>query len=143
MGKHTKHFSQKSFTFFTINFIVGLGFLTTLATVANFGFYGYLIILLAAIVVFGISLVFSRLANNFKEHYGGSYQFARHLDDKITTGTIHDKVEFNNIKERISHHKYRLLSFFIGWNQFLQSPILSSIAPLFIADTNFNIGFKK
>ncbi|SYV97000.1 Uncharacterised protein, partial [Mycoplasmopsis edwardii] len=34
-----KHFTAKSFTFFTINFIVGLGFISTITTVLKLGYW--------------------------------------------------------------------------------------------------------
>ncbi|RIV16812.1 amino acid permease [Mycoplasmopsis gallopavonis] len=121
-----KHFTQKSFTFFTINYVIGVGFLTTIGSIAKFNYFGYLVIFIAATVVFGISLVFSRLSNSFKEHYGGSYTFAKH----INTG---QSLVFTN---RIIESKaVRNFSFFVGWNQFIQTPILSAISPLFLAST--------
>ncbi|QGZ97697.1 amino acid permease [Mycoplasma sp. NEAQ87857] len=113
----SKHFTQRSFTFFTINFIVGLGFLTTISTVAGFGLWGYLIILIAGMAVFGVSLVFSRLSNAFKEHYGGSYAFAKHFNESYGQSK-----------------KTKFFAFFVGWNQFIQNPIISSVSPLFLAN---------
>ncbi|WP_426460972.1 amino acid permease [Mycoplasma hafezii] len=119
MSASTKHFTQKSFTFFTINYVIGVGFLTTIGTLVQFSLWGYLIILLSAFVIFAVSLVFSRLADNFKENYGGSYAFVRHLDNDNKTDR--QRKIFNNF------------SFFVGWNQFVQNPILSSVSPLFLA----------
>ncbi|WP_036451879.1 amino acid permease [Mycoplasma buteonis] len=121
MSQNEKHFTEKSFTFFTINYVVGVGFLTTIGSLVLFNYWSYLIIALAGFVIFAVSLLFSRLANNFKEHYGGSYTFAKHINDGNLT-PLQAKVA-------------RYFSFFVGWNQFLQAPILSSVSPLFLAST--------
>ncbi|VEU70566.1 amino acid permease [Mycoplasmopsis glycophila] len=122
-----KHFTQKSFTLFTINYVIGVGFLTTIASFLNFNYWGYLVILIAALVIFGISLVFSRLSNSFKEHYGGSYTFAKHIDEHYHEEHKH--------KTKVKNKLISYFSFFVGWNQFIQTPILSSISPLFLAST--------
>ncbi|MBN4083222.1 APC family permease [Mycoplasma sp. CSL10137] len=123
-----KHFGEKSFTLFTINFIIGLGFLTTIANVWNLGFYGYLIILISVLTIFGTSLVFSRLANSFKEHYGGSYAFSRQLENDIYKKENNIEITIPKKQKLLNH-----FNFFIGWNQFIQSPVLSSISPLFLS----------
>ncbi|UUM20320.1 APC family permease [Mycoplasma sp. 2045] len=119
-----KQFTQKSFTFFTINFVVGIGFITTISTIMNISYWGYLVMILSAFICFGIMLVFSRLSNQYNDHYGGSYAYARHLDDDVVDGKL------TKSKKR----GLRNLVFFIGWNQFIQTPLLSAIAPLFLAD---------
>ena len=60
------------------------------------------------VITFGVSLVFSRLTNNFKNEYGGSYNYTKKLNNKH-------------------------FSFFVGWNQYVQGPILASSSPLFLA----------
>ncbi|WP_117275065.1 APC family permease [Mycoplasmopsis edwardii] len=129
-----KHFTAKSFTFFTINFIVGLGFISTITTVLKLGYWGYLVIALSLLTVLGTSLVFSRLSNKYSDHYGGSYAFARNIDDDIANNTY--SMEYNskqNTSTRTKKSFLRNFIFFIGWNQFIQSPILSSISPLLLS----------
>lgn len=103
-----KNFNEKSFTFFTINYIVGFGFITTIISLININIYGIITMLLTALITFGVSLVFSRMANNYKDEYGGSYAYAKKLNNKH-------------------------FSFFVGWNQYIQGPILASSSPLFLA----------
>lgn len=105
----SNQFSQKSFTLFTINYIVGFGFLTTILGLIKLNIYGIIVLIATAFITFGVSLVFSRLANNFKNDYGGTYAFSKKLNNKN-------------------------FSFFLGWNQYIQGPILSSTGPLFLAD---------
>ncbi|QDF65273.1 amino acid permease, partial [Mycoplasma nasistruthionis] len=119
-----KQFTEKSFTFFIINFVVGVGFITTISTVVKMSYWGYLVLILSAFCVFGIALVFSRLANTYNDHYGGSYSFARHLDDDVA----------NQAEVKSKNVFLRNLVFFVGWNQFIQTPILSAVAPLFLAE---------
>ncbi|MGZ9755879.1 APC family permease [Mycoplasma sp. 394] len=126
-----KHFSEKSFTFFTINFIVGLGFLTTFSEILNIGFYGYLVIALCLLTMTGTALVFARLGNAFKEHYGGSYAYARHLDSTL----FEEQSNVENKWYKFKKGFVKNFCYFIGWNQFLQSPVLSSVSPLFLAQT--------
>ncbi|QNM93548.1 APC family permease [Mycoplasma sp. Pen4] len=119
-----KQFTEKSFTFFTINFIVGIGFITTISTVVKMSYWGYLVLVAAAFLVFGITLVFSRLSNTYNDHYGGSYAFARHIDADVANG--HRKKSKNKFINN--------LIFFVGWNQFIQTPLLSAIAPLLLTE---------
>ncbi|VEU58247.1 hypothetical protein [Mycoplasmopsis gallinacea] len=72
-----KAFSEKNFIFFTINFIVGFGFVSTILTITNLKALGLLTILLTSFITLGIVLVFSRLAAVYSEEYGGSYYYAK------------------------------------------------------------------
>ncbi|KFB07923.1 APC family permease [Malacoplasma iowae] len=104
-----KNFNEKSFTFFTINYIVGFGFLTTIISLVKLNIFGIIVLLTTGFITFAVSLVYSRLTNSFKEDYGGTYSYSKKLNNK-------------------------LFSFFLGWNQYMQGPILASTAPLFLAD---------
>ncbi|TDV24383.1 amino acid/polyamine/organocation transporter (APC superfamily) [Mycoplasmopsis mustelae] len=126
-----KHFNERTFTFFTINFIVGLGFLTTISEVVDTGLWGYLIIGLCILTVTGTGLVFSRMGNAFKDHYGGSYSYARHLDSTLFEEQNPNEPRKIKLKKQI----IKSFCYFVGWNQFLQSPVLSSISPLFLSTT--------
>lgn len=129
-----KHFTAKTFTLFTINFIVGLGFITTITSVLNLGYWGYIVIVLSLLTVLGTSLVFSRLSNVYSEQYGGSYAFARNIDDDIVNHTYSMKKNWKlSFKQRFKKSFKRNFIFFIGWNQFIQTPILSSISPLLLS----------
>lgn len=101
-------FSEKQFIFFILNYIMGFGFIATISSVIQQGYFGILIFGLTSIITLAVALVFSRLGNEIKEGYGGSYQYA--------------KKAFN-----------KGFAFFQGWNQFIQGPILAATSPLFIA----------
>ncbi|MCF0217944.1 MAG: APC family permease [Malacoplasma sp.] len=101
-------FSEKQFVFFTLNYIMGFGFITTISSLISLRYFGIIIFALTAIITFAVALVFSRLGNIYKNEYGGSYLYAKKV-----------------FKKRFS--------FFIGWNQFIQGPILAATSPLFIA----------
>ncbi|AMD81169.1 amino acid permease [Mycoplasmopsis canis PG 14] len=129
-----KHFSAKTFTLFTINFIVGLGFITTITSVLELGYWGYLVIILSLFTVLGTSLVFSRLSNVYSDHYGGSYAFARNIDDDIAKNNYSMLVNSSlRLRSRIKKSFLRNFIYLVGWNQFIQSPILSSISPLLLS----------
>ncbi|WP_027120970.1 amino acid permease [Mycoplasma leonicaptivi] len=125
-----KHFNTKTFTFFTINFIVGLGFVATINEVLPLGLWGYLAITLSFFTVLGTSLVFSRLANVYNDHYGGSYAYAREISDEVS----HPHIQYNIFAKKTLKQKFiEQFIFLVGWNQFMQSPILSSISPLLLS----------
>lgn len=107
-----KTFTEKSFTLFVINYIAGFGFVGTVLPLINggFGFLSILVILLGGFITFAIALVYSRLANEYRkteDGVGGIYLFSKKLNN-------------------------RPLSFFVGWIQYIQSPITGSAAPLFL-----------
>lgn len=104
----SKRMSQKQFILFTINYIVGFGFIATISGVINLGTYGLIVLFVTALITFTVALVFSKLASSYPDNYGGSYHYARVAFNKTT-------------------------SFFVGWNQFIQGPILAATAPLFLA----------
>lgn len=106
---NNKNFNEKSFTYFTINYIVGFGFLTTIISLVKLNVFGIIVLLTTGFITFAVSLVYSRLTNCFKEDYGGTYSYSKRLNNKS-------------------------FSFFLGWNQYIQGPILASTAPLFLAD---------
>lgn len=105
-------FSEKNFIFFTINFIVGFGFVSTILTITNLKALGLITILLTSFITLGIVLVFSRLAAVYSEEYGGSYYYAKKIGDSKAK---------------------KLFAFWVGWSQFMQGPILSAAGPLFLA----------
>ena len=103
-------FSEKQFLFFIFNYIVGFGFISTISNVIKLGYLGIVVFFMTSIITLSTSLVFSRLAQSYKDEYGGSYNYS--------------KKAFN-----------KKISFFQGWNQFIQGPILSATSPLFIASS--------
>lgn len=105
----SQNFNQKSFTLFTINYIVGFGFIATITSLIQLSLFGLIVLAATIIISFGVCLVFSRLTNVFKNEYGGTYAYSKKLNNKQ-------------------------FSFFLGWNQYIQGPILASSSPLFLAD---------
>ncbi|WP_027119418.1 APC family permease [[Mycoplasma] testudinis] len=98
----------KQFSLFVVNHIVGFGFIATISGVINLGQYGLIVIVLTSLITLGVALCFSRLAAKFPGSYGGSYHYAKQAYG-------------------------RKAAFFVGWNQFIQGPILDATAPLFLA----------
>lgn len=105
---NNQKFSEKQFIFFTLNYIMGFGFIATISSVISTGWFGILIFALTSLITLSVALVFSRLGNIYSKEYGGSYLYA--------------KKAFN-----------KNFAFFQGWNQFIQGPILAASSPLFIA----------
>lgn len=106
-----KHFNEKSFTFFTINFIVGFGFITVIQSLIDIGLYGILVFVITSFIILGVGLVYSRLSNSYNNEYGGTYYYSKQVFNKS-------------------------FSFYMGWNQYIQGPVLSATAPLFIASAS-------
>ena len=77
----TKNFNERSFTLFTINYIVGFGFISTIISLIQLNLFGIIAIVATAFITFGAALVFSRLTNNFKNEYGGSYAYTKKLNN--------------------------------------------------------------
>lgn len=107
-------FNKKSFWLFTVNYIIGYGFIATVTKVIALKAFGFLAFMLAVIINVGIALVFARLSAKYHNEYGGSYAYSKKLNNK--------------------HY-----AFFNGWNQFIQGPILSSSAPFFLVEIAENI----
>ncbi|WP_052663432.1 APC family permease [[Mycoplasma] testudinis] len=115
MKKQQGHkLSTRQFSLFVVNYIIGFGFIATISGVINLGPFGLVVILLTSVITLGVAFSFSRLATEFPDNYGGSYYYA-----KKTFG--------------------RKASFFVGWNQFIQGPILAATAPLFLASALITI----
>lgn len=96
----------RTFLLFSINYIVGFGFIQTTNKIINIGWAGSLVIVAGALIAFSVALVFARGAKNFDET-GGSYVYAKKAFGKKMT-------------------------FFQGWNQYIQSPLAGAAAPLFL-----------
>lgn len=79
ISKNKKYLSAKYFAFFTINFIVGFGFIATIFNVLEKKVYGFVVLAAASFIAFGVLLVFSRLSDTYKETYGGSYAYSKDL----------------------------------------------------------------
>ncbi|AAT27692.1 APC family permease [[Mycoplasma] mobile] len=102
-------FTNKQYFFYAINHIIGFGFIATISGVLNLGSFGILVFAIAAFISFVVALVFSRAAQAFPDTVGGSYAYA--------------KKAFG-----------RKMAFLNGWNQYMQGPLLSASAPLFLAN---------
>ncbi|WP_051616762.1 APC family permease [Mycoplasmopsis sturni] len=112
----SKLLTSRQFRYFSINMIVGFGLISTVLSVSNLGGWGFLIILITGFMTMSTGFVFSRLAQKYSETYGGSYAYAREIAYKTKRG------------KRFK----RNFQFFVGWNQFIQGPILSATTPLFL-----------
>lgn len=55
----SKNFNEKSFTLFTINYIVGFGFITTITSLVQLNLFGIIAIIATAFITLGAALVFS------------------------------------------------------------------------------------
>ncbi|MBU4690868.1 amino acid permease [Mycoplasma zalophi] len=106
----TKKFSEKSFVFYGINFIVGFGFIATIQSVIKTGNYSLLIFAITSFIAAGIMLAFARGTQYFGNQVGGSYAYA---------------------KEAFTKSKW--FWFLNGWNQFMQAPLFSATSPLFFS----------
>ncbi|MBN4084141.1 APC family permease [Mycoplasma sp. CSL10166] len=105
-----KKFSEKSFIFYGINFIVGFGFIATIQSVIKTGNYSLLIFAITSLIAAGIMLAFARGTQYFGNKIGGSYVYA---------------------KEAFPKSKW--FWFLNGWNQFMQAPLFSATTPLFFS----------
>ncbi|MGZ9413715.1 APC family permease [Mycoplasma sp. 480] len=103
-------FSERQFLLFGLNYIVGFGFIVTIAGVISKGLWGMLIFVLTAFICGAVMLAFARGGENFGSEVGGSY--------------VYGKKAFP---------KQRWFIFFQGWNQFAQVPLFSATTPLFFS----------
>lgn len=126
ISKNKKYLSAKYFAFFTINFVVGFGFIATIFNVLEKKVYGFVVLAAASFIAFGVLLVFSRLSDTYKETYGGSYAYSKDLMYEI------DSKGNRVLGTKKSHQVYKHLTFFTGWTQFIQGPILSATSPIFL-----------
>lgn len=101
--------SGLDFGMFMFNYVVGFGFIATIASVIDLGPWGLLVFLLTAFIATAVALSFSRLSQEFPNETGSSYSYAKKAFGKFGI-------------------------FFQGWNQFAQIPLFASTSPLFIAE---------
>ncbi|AOD25156.1 APC family permease [Mesomycoplasma hyorhinis] len=102
------YFNERQFLFFGLNYIVGFGFIATISGVILTGAWGMLVFSLTSLITLAVLLSFSRAGNKYKNLVGSSYAYS-----KQTFG--------------------RSMSFFQGWNQFVQIPLFASTVPLFFS----------
>ncbi|WP_025755149.1 APC family permease [Mycoplasmopsis cricetuli] len=102
--------SEKNFIFFGINYIVGFGFVVTIANVISKGLWGMLIFTLTSFIALIVMLAFSKGTQAFGNEVGGSY--------------VYSKKAFP---------KQKWFIFLTGWNQFAQIPLFAATTPLFIS----------
>ncbi|QJR44126.1 amino acid permease [Mycoplasma miroungirhinis] len=105
-----RKFTEKSFIFYGINFIVGFGFIATIQSVIKNGNYSLLIFVITSFIAAAIMLAFARGTQYFGNQIGGSYAYA---------------------KEAFPKSKW--FWFLNGWNQFMQAPLFSATSPLFFS----------
>ncbi|QJB71452.1 APC family permease [Mycoplasma sp. 1654_15] len=107
-NSNKNHLSERQFLFFGLNYIVGFGFIATISGVILTGSWGMFVFALTSLITLAVLLSFSRAANKYKDLVGSSYAYS-----KKTFG--------------------RSMSFFQGWNQFVQIPLFASTVPLFFS----------
>lgn len=101
--------SRLRFFLFGINYIVGFGFIATISSSLQLGFYGFIPLVLATLFTGFYVLSSIKGVERFPGEIGGTYVYA---------------------KAGLS----RFWVFFQGWNQYMQGPMLASSAPLFLAE---------
>ncbi|MGY6172581.1 APC family permease [Candidatus Mycoplasma pogonae] len=101
-------FTKRQFFLFGFNYVVGFGFIATIASVINLSYWGILVFALTALIALGSSLAFAQASHKYNNAFGGTYYYA-----KKTFG-----------KEG---------SFFFGFNQIAQIPLFSAVSPLFLS----------
>ncbi|WGI36384.1 APC family permease [Mesomycoplasma lagogenitalium] len=103
--------SEKQFWLFGLNYIIGFGFVVTIAGIVSKGLWGILIFAITAFIGFSIMLVFARGTQNYPTEVGGSYAYAKK-----------------------AFPKQKWFIFLQGWNQFAVLPLSSASAPLFFSE---------
>ncbi|WP_027121035.1 APC family permease [Mycoplasma leonicaptivi] len=101
--------SEKQFFLYGLNYIVGFGFLATIASIISRGLWGMLIFALTAFISFSVILAFARGSQEYTNEHGGTYVYAKKAS------------------------KNRFWIFFNGWNQFAQVPLFSATTILFFS----------
>ncbi|QMT98693.1 APC family permease [Mycoplasma tullyi] len=102
-----KAFSDRTFALLTINYIVGFGFIATIAGVVNLGYWALLILFINTFIATATALAFSRLISAFPNETGGSISFAKKTN-------------------------YKFLTALTGFHQYVQVPLFSATGPLFL-----------
>ncbi|TCG12119.1 APC family permease [Mycoplasma todarodis] len=100
--------SKKKFYLFSLNYIMGFGFIATIGKIMELHALGLVAFMITSFVVLCVALAFSRAADAYPDALGGSYYYAK------KSGGRHG-------------------GFYQGWTQYIQGPILSITAPLFLA----------
>ncbi|NQZ29272.1 MAG: APC family permease [Mycoplasmatales bacterium] len=100
--------SKKKFYLFSLNYIMGFGFIATIGKIMELHALGLIAFMITSFVVLCVALAFSRAADAYPDAMGGSYHYGKQ------SGGRHG-------------------GFYQGWTQYIQGPILSITAPLFLA----------
>ncbi len=102
-----KRLNERQFTLLAINYIIGFGFISTIITVVQVGYWSFLVMFLAALISLGTMLSVSKLVNSYSNEIGGTVAYAE------KTGN-------------------RELTFFTAIHQYIQVPLFSASGPLFL-----------
>ncbi|WP_033160791.1 APC family permease [[Mycoplasma] collis] len=103
--------SEKNFIFFGLNYIIGFGFIVTIASIISKGAWGILIFILTSFIAMIAMLSYSRGGQAYGKELGGAYAYTKK-----------------------AFPKNRFLIFFSGWNQFAQVPLFAASTPLLLSN---------
>ncbi|CAM9156219.1 APC family permease [Mycoplasma marinum] len=100
--------SKRKFYLFSLNYIIGFGFIATIGKIINLQALGLLAFMLTSFIALCVALAFSRATDEYPDAMGGSYYYGKKSGGKHA-------------------------GFYQGWTQYIQGPVLSVTAPLFLS----------
>ncbi|UVD81897.1 APC family permease [Mycoplasma iguanae] len=107
-GSTDARFTEKQFFAFSLNFVVGFGFIATIGDIVSLGAWGMIVFAITAFAAMGTSLAFARVSERYPNELGGSYGYAKKA------------------------YKSKIAAFLQGWNVLSQVVVGSNNTPLFI-----------
>ncbi|MDJ1645898.1 APC family permease [Mycoplasma sp. M5725] len=102
-----KRLNERQFTLLAINYIIGFGFVSTILSVVQIGYWSFVVMFLAALVSLGTMLSASKLVKSYPNEIGGTVAYAEKTGNKE-------------------------LTFFAAMHQYIQVPLFSASGPLFL-----------